>query len=551
MTVTSASDAHIHGDESDASTWTRAPALEHDDERVAALRSYQVLDTDPEHSFDRITQLVASALDVPMALVSLVEDERQWFKSVVGLDASETPRDVSFCGHAITGDELFVVHDAAQDERFACNPLSIGAPYVKFYAGAPLVTSDGYRIGTLCAIDTKARPELSESERQLLTTLAATVVDELELRRANTKLRVQAEELEGYAHVIDASLDFIGTADHEGRALWVNEAGMRMVGREGEDPTQMMIANFHPEWAQQLVGGEGIPSSIANGSWHHETALLSASGREIPVDQVIICHRDDEGEIAFFSTIARDISDREEIQRLLALQKLKDEFVATVSHELRTPLTSIFGSLGLLSGGAVGELSPAVLEMVTMARSNSERLVRLINDLLDLQKMQSGTIELTPSDEQIEDLVVPALEAVEGLDLERGTRVTWENEFADGSLVHCDRERIVQVLVNLMANAIKFSPPHSQVQVRTTRANADELSIEIIDRGPGIAAVDLPRLFDPFWQSDSSSTRHVGGTGLGLSIANAIVEQHGGRIEVDSVEGEGSIFRVLLPIGVR
>lgn len=155
--------------------------MENEAARLAALRRYNILDTPTEESFDRVTRIVRSALQVPIAVVSLVDEDRQWFKSKQGLDTAETPRDISFCTHAIQHDAPFVVEDAHLDDRFAGNPLVTGDSNISFYAGVPLKTPDGYNIGTLCAIDTAPR-ELNSTELAILQDLARLVIDSLELR---------------------------------------------------------------------------------------------------------------------------------------------------------------------------------------------------------------------------------------------------------------------------------------------------------------------------------------------------------------------------------
>lgn len=154
------------------------------EERLAALRRYKILDTFPEQSFERLTRLVANIFGTPIALISLLDEERQWFKSHYGLDATETPMDVSFCKHAIEGDEVFTILDATKDDRFAENGLVTGDPGIRFYAGAPLRTPDGTKIGTLCVIDRMPRRSLRQSEKQILADVASVVVDEMELRLA-------------------------------------------------------------------------------------------------------------------------------------------------------------------------------------------------------------------------------------------------------------------------------------------------------------------------------------------------------------------------------
>lgn len=158
------------------------PIPQNDTARIDALNAYDVLDTPKEMSFDALTRLAARIFGVPIALVSLVDEDRQWFKSAHGLDAEQTPRDQAFCTYAVMDDEPLIVHDATQDERFKDNPLVTGEPGIRFYAGAPLVTPDSYRIGTFCIIDTKPRDSFAGFERNHLINFATTTIDILEMR---------------------------------------------------------------------------------------------------------------------------------------------------------------------------------------------------------------------------------------------------------------------------------------------------------------------------------------------------------------------------------
>ncbi|MBY0240409.1 MAG: GAF domain-containing protein [Burkholderiaceae bacterium] len=168
-----------------------APAPDNEAERLAALYALLILDTPREERFDRIVAFATSEFDVPIALISLIDGERQWFKSNVGMPMCETGRDVSFCGHAILRDDIMVIPDAADDIRFADNPMVTGSPHIRFYAGAPLLTPQGHALGTLCIIDTKPR-QLDEIELAILSTLRGLVMQELQSPKGDTDARAQA-----------------------------------------------------------------------------------------------------------------------------------------------------------------------------------------------------------------------------------------------------------------------------------------------------------------------------------------------------------------------
>jgi len=170
-----------------------APIAENENERLQTLLDYQILNTNPELEFDDITLLASSICETPIALISLIDENRQWFKSKVGLGVSETPRNLSFCTHAILGKDVFIVPDSLKDIRFADNPLVTGGPFIRFYAGAPLIAVDGNAVGTLCVIDSKPK-ELSKIQKQSLQALSRQVIGQLELRKANRNLNQVFEE---------------------------------------------------------------------------------------------------------------------------------------------------------------------------------------------------------------------------------------------------------------------------------------------------------------------------------------------------------------------
>jgi PAS domain S-box-containing protein len=238
--------------------------------------------------------------------------------------------------------------------------------------------------------------------------------------------------------------------------------------------------------------------------------------------------------------VATDVTER------LRAQRMKDEFVSIVSHELRTPLTSIRGSLGLLEGGVAGELPAKARELVRIARTNSDRLIRLINDILDLDKMEAGRLELRREVLELGPLVDVVVAEMSGYAEAAGVGV--DVDVGPCPPIHGDRDRLAQVLVNLLSNAIKFSPEGERVHLRAHPAPATgRLRVSVTDRGPGIARADVPKLFQKFHQLDPSDARRRGGSGLGLVIAKTLVEAHHGYIGVDSEVGRGSTFYFELP----
>jgi signal transduction histidine kinase len=227
------------------------------------------------------------------------------------------------------------------------------------------------------------------------------------------------------------------------------------------------------------------------------------------------------------------------------LQRLKDEFVSTVSHELRTPLTSIAGSLGLLMGNAAGKLPDAAVRLLAIAHTNSQRLVRLVNDILDIEKMESGQIVFKFGRVEVQSLVGQAIEANRGFAKGSGVRIRLE-EASVVCDVRADPDRLAQVVTNLLSNAIKFSPANNEVVV-AIESGTDLVRISVRDHGPGISADFKPRIFERFAQADATNARQKGGTGLGLSIVKQIVDRLSGEVSFTDAPGGGTIFHVELP----
>jgi signal transduction histidine kinase/DNA-binding response OmpR family regulator len=228
------------------------------------------------------------------------------------------------------------------------------------------------------------------------------------------------------------------------------------------------------------------------------------------------------------------------------LDTVKDEFVSTVSHELRTPLTSIRGALGLLSNGMVPRQDTKAQNLLRIALTNTDRLIRLINDILDLERLQSGGITLHILPCSVYEMSRRAVDGVALLAETEKVFLDVQIREQDAPMVDCDADRIGQVLTNLLSNAIKFSPPNAEVRV-TAESRETTVLLRVIDQGRGIPEEKLESIFERFQQVESSDARQKGGTGLGLAICKSIVEKHGGRIWAEPNVGLGSIFCVELP----
>ena len=250
-----------------------------------------------------------------------------------------------------------------------------------------------------------------------------------------------------------------------------------------------------------------------------------------------------------FEEVALAIEEREQILQSDILQlreyeQLKSDFVSTVSHELRTPLTSMRGALGLLLSGAAGAVSPQGRDLLQIANQNTERLIRLINDILDIEKIESGTITVRRDRCDMGAILDATIAGLQGYAMQHRVRLVFR---AGGTAdVTGDQDRLIQVFTNLVSNAIKFSPEHGEVIV-SLEADAETVSVSVRDHGPGIPAEFQARIFGKFQQAESSSSRRHGGTGLGLAIARAIVERHDGAIHFRTAPGAGTTFVVDLP----
>jgi PAS domain S-box-containing protein len=400
------------------------------------------------------------------------------------------------------------------------------------FAGYPLIVEDRL-VGVMGMFAT--RP-LTETALHALASVADEIALGIDRARAAEALR--ASEARTRA-VVDHLMEGLIIVDETVIIRAVNPAAERIFGYSAGELLGRPLAVLVPEsagpdhakflkMAQQRALGRIT-------EWEGRRK----SGEVFPFELSLFEFRTPEGRR--FGGSVRDVSESREVERL------KKEFVATVSHELRTPLTSIRGSLGLLAGGVLGKLPPEAAEVVAVAERNVIRLVRLINDILDLERLDTGRIEMKFETLTLASVFERSLEAVRAFADQEG--ISLESATPSGS-VWGDGDRLVQVLVNLLSNAVKFSPRGGVVRLSASEAGGFA-EVRVRDQGRGIPASFREAIFERFRQVEASDARQKGGSGLGLAICKRIVEQHEGTIGVESEEGRGSVFWIRLPVSSR
>lgn len=434
-------------------------------------------------------------------------------------------------GRCLETAEIVIANVAAQDDRAGGIPE--GHPPLNSFLGVPL-QHGGALIGMLGVAN---RPEgyndiLVERLEPLFIALSA-VVRSHRAEQARDEAETSRARM---ASVVASSSDFVGIANANLRIISINAAGCALLGYE--DDSEIIgqhISVIHPDWVGELIQREAIPHALATGSWIGDTALQNREGVEVPISQLILVHYSSDGEVANYSTVARDIRVPREVERL------KDELIATVSHEIRTPLTAITGALSLIEDSESVDTPNASL--IAMAQANARRLERLVAATLDFERLRHESTVLGHESFMLEQIAMDVTNEIAPIYLERGISFEIQTE---ATPITGDPLRLGQAISNLLVNAAEFSPNGATVRIEV-RPEAGEAVVSVADNGPGIPSEVQEKIFEPFVQANQSTTRSVGGTGLGLSIVRLIIDQHGGTVDFDSMPGKGSTFRLRIP----
>lgn len=396
-------------------------------------------------------------------------------------------------------------------------------------------TSDAYTSATSDNIKLALQAEQLERAREAAEDVAG------RLARTNVLLSHEEQELKRVTQmtqsILDAAGDGILGLDGDMVVRFANPAAGRMLGRTVAEVLATPFHHLlHPDGARHCDGCQPL-RLLRDTTDPVQTVLYRLGGASIPVEAMGAPTVDPDG-LQGKVVVFRDITEQLEVQRL------KDEFVSVMSHELRTPLTAIRAPLGLLAGGFLGTLNEKGERMLQVALANTDRLIRLVNDVLDYERLQAGRAPLEIGPVDVADLLRQAELTVQPLLEHAGITLV---RLADEGTIQADSSRILQVLTNLIGNAIKFSPPGSAIGLHVT-LDGREATFEVADQGRGIPEEQRRRIFEKFHQVDASDAREKGGTGLGLAISRSIVEHHGGRIWVESRVGQGSSFFFTVPV---
>ncbi|HEX6750793.1 MAG TPA: ATP-binding protein [Longimicrobium sp.] len=360
--------------------------------------------------------------------------------------------------------------------------------------------------------------------------LTAEAAERILARQAAERLARQNEL------ILNAAAEGIYGLDAHGYTTFVNPAAAAMLGYAPDD---LPGRPYEATLLTSESGGDPIRAALLSGQPRtvRDASFRRADGRRFPVEFTCTPIVEEE-RIAGAVVTFRDVTERREVDRM------KDEFISVVSHELRTPLTAIRGSLGLLAAGKAGEVPQRGQRMLEIAVQNTDRLIRLINDILDIERIESGKVAMEPRPVNLAELVQNAAEVMLPMAERAGVELyVW----AEPVSLMADPDRILQVLTNLISNAVKFSNPGGTVEITVEPADGEAL-VRVTDHGRGIPEDRLESIFERFQQVDSSDSRQKGGTGLGLAICRTIVSQHGGEIWADSELGEGSTLSFTLPM---
>ncbi len=479
---------------------------DNEDKRIQKLLRYRVLDTAAETAYDDLTAIAAHICGTPVALVSLVDVDRQWFKAKVGVDAAQTPRDLAFCAHAILQPTVMVVPDAREDPRFANNPLVTSEPHIRFYAGAPLITSEGYAMGTICVIDSQPR-QLTAAQIEALEALARQTVSQLEMRIMVQQIwqeMGQKEKAESALQQTNATLE---------KRIQARTAALHQKNQQLKHTlNELQSAQAHLVHSEKIAALGQLVAGVAH-EINNPLGFISGSLRHV---------EEYAAGLTELLQLYREIHGEENEAIALKVEEIEPDFI---SDDLAKILESM----------KVG--TERMTEIVRSLRNFSRSGQQQGFHLADIHTGINSTLMLL------------------SYRLRLNRPVTVIKHYGQLPQINCDISQLSQVFMNLLANAIDaFEESEASSAQATHSANpsitiktqalSEHVLVSIADNGPGMSENLIQNIFEPFFTT--KPTDH--GTGLGLSISHQVITQkHKGEMTCQSQPGVGTIFTIMIP----
>jgi PAS domain S-box-containing protein len=548
---------------------------ENDQLRIEALKRYKILDTPPENAFDNVARLATQIFNVPISLISLVDEEQVYFKANIGMGrAKSTSRGVSLCSLAVLQTEVTVFENAPDEPCLLTNPNVAGAFGLKFYAGAPLITHDGFMIGTLCIIDQTPRV-FSTADREIMQSLAKIVMDEIELRLSateevekqlsyieetstiNEELTATNEELyKMQLQLLAANASLAESEELKNIAIEQARLGLWYIDPDtqefissdrlkeffGFSATEVMsyqaaVAQIPDEYRTEVL--QSVDEAMANGNaydvvypvigFHDDRRRwLRATGKLNPAIN---------GKQEYFSGTIIDITEQKEDDQR------KNDFISMVSHELKTPLTSMSGYLQMLTIKSAKNEDTFVTGVLDRVNLQVKKMVTMINGFLNMKRLESGKIPLYKQRFDLAQLIKETEE--EAMPTITNHQILFEQ--GDAVYIEADRDKIGQVISNLISNAVKYSDAGTPIRLSCINSG-ERVQIGVHDQGRGVSKDDQAKLFDRFYRVENKEMETINGFGIGLYLCDEIIKRHDGHIWIESELGAGSNFYFELPV---
>lgn len=538
------------------------PTPANEDDRLASLRRLQILDTLPQKAFDSITALAASICGTPIALISLVDSNRQWFKSRQGTDLAQTSRDEAFCAHAIMEpSEVLVVNNASHDERFQNFPMVRNGELV-FYAGAPIVTSGGAALGTVCVLDSLPR-ELGEDQLNMLkhlADLAMQLIEHEHSRRDQSEVMVQqiVKGQQIVRDVLNEGRDMAAFIDREHCYLFVNPAFQRYWIREPQEIMGMKVQDLIDRTSYRALFKPSINQALAG----HESQFeleVEFPGMGTRFLEVTHIPARDGGAVHGVVERARDITSRKRsarelddaVKELQAKRLANRKYVYSVSHDLKEPVNAITNATQLLADGAAARNDPLEIRCLRIAQDASAKLSRVLEDLRLYSEVDTGDMRVQPH--QAHGIYAGAITAIEA-ELEAGGVEV--DMFVTGTIT-ADAPLMSLAIRSILENLLSSAQRHGTVpgECLMVIRSKEELSTHRVDITVQQRRLQ-PTVADTLASADQAmavrrarkrAMNDVRDLGLGLSIASHIINLHQGEMQIELKSDGSNCFSVILP----